>query len=63
MKDEDYLTLDGRSLQIFLTVLEQGSVTTALWHKRHERDPTHQWLRLQMEEAANQLVQRLKSVK
>lgn len=34
-----------------------------LWHKRHERDPTHQWLRFQMEEAANQLVQRLKSIK
>jgi DNA-binding transcriptional LysR family regulator len=29
MKDADYLTLDGRSLHIFLTILEQGSVRGA----------------------------------
>ncbi|MBU0653797.1 MAG: LysR family transcriptional regulator [Gammaproteobacteria bacterium] len=34
-----------------------------LWHKRYERDPAHQWLRFQLEDAANQLVQRLKTIK
>lgn len=34
-----------------------------LWHRRYERDPAHQWLRFQLEDAAAQLVQRLKTVK